>query len=278
MLEDSVEEGKTVRPTRRGRGNIRERGEDARSGDMLVATGRRISPGVAGLLAGAGCIAPLVTRRITALHIATGSEIVPPESTPGPGQVRDVNSAMVANWARTRGIRLRQTRVGEDESAVVNAIDGGHDLLLVSGGSSVGGQDNTERALIKAGFEILVSQVSVRPGKPVIVGRRGEEWAFGLPGNPLSHFVCLHLFAVAAVAAMEGGAARPRVRNRIVASAVAGNPRETWWPSIAESRSIRPLRWRSSGDLTSLARADALLRVPPSGLAAGADAEFVRAL
>lgn len=277
-LEDTIEEGKTVRFKRRGRGNIRSRGEDARTGDMLVAAGRRISPGVAGLLAGAGCVSPLVTRPLVALHVATGSEIVPPEATPSPGQIRDANSSMVGTWARLRGIEFRQTRVTEDESALLKAIEGERDLLLVSGGSSVGGQDNTGEALAKAGFEILVDQVMVRPGKPVIVGRRGDEWAFGLPGNPLSHFVCLHLFVAAAVAAMEGGAPRPRIRNRVVATAVAGNLRETWWPSIAESRSIRPLRWRSSGDLTSLARADALLRVPPSGLAAGADAEFVRAL
>lgn len=278
MLEDAIEEGPTVRFTRRGRGNIRVRGEDARSGDMLVAAGRRISPGVAGLLAGAGFVSPLVTRQLTALHVATGSEIVPPEATPGPGQIRDANSSMVGTWARLRGMEFQQTRVSEDEAELLGAIAGERDLLLVSGGSSVGGYDNTGETLVKAGFEIMVNQVMVRPGKPVIVARRGEEWAFGLPGNPLSHFVCLHLFVSAAVAAMEGGSPRPRIRNRVVSTAVAGNLRETWWPSIAESRSIRPLRWRSSGDLTSLARADALLRVPPTGIAAGEEAEFVRAL
>lgn len=278
MLEDALEDGKTVRLNRRGRGNIRVRGEDARAGDMLVASGRRLSPGVAGLLAGAGVMTPLVTRPLSALHVATGSEIVPPEATPKQGQIRDANSSMVGAWARLRGIQIRQSRVTEDKAALLKQIEGERDLLFISGGASVGGQDNTGEVLAQAGFEILVDQVLVRPGKPVIIGRRGEEWAFGLPGNPLSHFVCLHLFVAATVAAMEGGSPRPRIRNRAVATAVAGNLRETWWPSIAESRSVRPLRWRSSGDLTSLARADALLRVPPSGLAAGEDAEFVRAL
>lgn len=278
MLEDADEDGKAVRFKKRGRSNIRQRGEDARTGDMLVAVGRKISAGVAGLLASAGCTKPLVTRKLAALHVATGAEIVPPEATPEAGQIRDVNSAMVAAWGRPRGLQVAQVRVSEDAAALVKAIDGERDLLLVSGGSSVGGQDNTGKALMNAGFEILVNRVAVRPGQPVIVGRRGDEWAFGLPGNPLSHFVCLHLFVAAAVAAMEGGTPRPLVRNRIVAAAVAGNARETWWPAIAESRSIRPLRWRSSGDLTSLARADALLRVPPEGLAAGTEAEFIRAL
>ncbi|MBE2179974.1 MAG: molybdopterin molybdotransferase MoeA [Chthoniobacterales bacterium] len=278
MLEDAVEDGAAVRLKQRGRGNIRLRGEDASTGDILVAVGRKISAGVAGLLATAGCTSPLVTRRLSVLHVATGGEIVPPEAEPEAGQIRDANSAMVGAWARPRGLQLTQARVSEDMPALLRAIEGERDLLLVSGGSSVGGHDNTAKALAEAGFEILVSQVAVRPGRPVIVGRRGDSWAFGLPGNPLSHFVCLHLFVAAAVAAMEGGSPRPRVRNRIVAAAVAGNPRETWWPAIAESRMIRPLRWRSSGDLTSLARADALLRVPPSGIAAGDEAEFIRAL
>ncbi len=278
MQEDAVEDGAAVRFKQRGRGNIRLRGEDASTGDILVAVGRKISAGVAGLLATAGCTNPLVTRRLSVLHVATGSEIVPPDTEPEAGQIRDANSAMVGAWARPRGLQLTQARVSEDMPALLKAIEGERDLLLVSGGSSVGGHDNTAKALAEAGFEILVSQVAVRPGRPVIVGRRGDSWAFGLPGNPLSHFVCLHLFVAAAVAAMEGGSPRPRVRNRVVAAAVAGNPRETWWPAIAESRMIRPLRWRSSGDLTSLARADALLRVPPPGIAAGDEAEFIRAL
>ena len=121
----------------RGRANIRQRGEDARTGDMLVAVGRKISAGVAGLLASAGCTKPLVTRKLAALHVATGAEIVPPEATPEAGQIRDVNSAMVAAWGRPRGLQVTQVRVSEDSAALVKAIDGERDLLLVWG-SSVG--------------------------------------------------------------------------------------------------------------------------------------------
>ena len=228
------------------------------------------------MLASVGRVRPRVTRALEVLHVATGNEIVGAEIKPGAGQVRDSNSPLVAAWARGRGLRIRQKRVGEEADALRRAIEGRRDLLLVSGGASVGGHDCTAEVLDAAGFEILVTKVAVRPGKPLIVGRRGEEWAFGLPGNPLSHFVCLHVFVDAALAAMRGGAIAPVVRRGTVTSEVKGNPRETWWPAVEEREGLRPLRWASSGDLTVLAVADVLVRVPGSGLAAGAEAGFIR--
>ena len=173
-------------------------------------------------------------------------------------------------------MRIRQKRVGEDAEALRRAVEGHRDLLLISGGASVGGHDCTEAVLDAAGFEILVTKVAVRPGRPLIVARRGDEWAFGLPGNPLSHFVCLHVFVDAAVASMRGGLARPVLRRGTMTEGVKGNPRETWWPGVEERDGLRPLRWASSGDLAALAAADVLVRVPTSGLAAGEEAGFIR--
>jgi molybdopterin molybdotransferase len=276
MLEDAVEAEGMVRLAKRGRDHVRKRGEDARAGDVLVAEGTILSAGAIGLLASVGCVQPMMTRPLDVLHVATGNEIVPSESRPGAGQVRDSNSPLVVAWGRERGLRIRQKRIGEDAEALRRAIEGHRDLLLVSGGASVGGHDCTEEVLDAAGFEILVTKVAVRPGKPLIVARRGEEWVFGLPGNPLSHFVCLHVFVDAAVAAMRGGAAEPVIWRGVVKDAVPGNPRETWWPGVEERDGLRPLRWASSGDLTALAAADVLVRVPVSGLAVGAEAGFIR--
>jgi molybdopterin molybdotransferase len=276
MIEESTESGGVVSFARRGRDHVRRRGEDARAGDVVVRAGTTVGPGVVGLLASLGRIRPEVTRPIDVLHIATGNEIVGAEQKPSSSQIRDSNSPLVAAWAQAGGLRIHQKRVGEDAGALRGAIDGQFDLLLVSGGASVGGHDCTEEVLSAAGFEILVAKVSVRPGKPLIVGRRGKEWAFGLPGNPLSHFVCLHLFVDAAVAAMRGGSSAPVLRQTRVLSGVAGNPRETWWPAVEDPGGVCPLRWTSSGDLTALAKANALVRVPSSGLAAGAEAVFIR--
>jgi molybdopterin molybdotransferase len=276
MVEDAAESDGVVRFSRRGRDHVRRRGEDARVGDVLVADGTQLGPGAIALLASVGWVRPKVTRHLDILHVATGNEIVPVEERPGPGQIRDSNSPLVAAWARTKGLRVRQKRVGEDADALRHAIEGKRDLLLVSGGASVGGHDCTEEVLAAAGFEILVTKVAVRPGKPLIVGRRGEEWAFGLPGNPLSHFVCLHVFVDVALAAMRGKARAPVIGQGRVLAEVDGNPRETWWPAREESTGLRPLRWASSGDVTALGATDALLRVPASGLVVGGAVEFIR--
>ena len=276
MLEDAIESDGAVRFVRRGRDHVRRRGEDAKTGDVLMTAGTVLGAGAIGLLASVGCVRPEVTRGLDALHVATGNEIVDADHVPSVGQVRDSNSPLVGAWARGRGLRIRQKRVGEEADALRRAIEGRRDLLLVSGGASVGGHDCTAEVLDAAGFEILVTKVAVRPGKPLIVGRRGEEWAFGLPGNPLSHFVCLHLFVDAALAAMRGGAMAPVVWRRTVTTEINCNPRETWWPAVEEREGLRPLRWASSGDLTALALTDVLVRVPSSGLAAGAEAGFIR--
>ncbi|MBJ7326378.1 MAG: molybdopterin molybdotransferase MoeA [Chthoniobacterales bacterium] len=278
MLEDASVDGGRVSFTRRGRNHVRRRGEDARAGDELVRAGTLLSGGPIALLAGAGCTRPQVTRTIAAHHIATGNEIVDPSAAPRSGQIRDSNSALVCAWAQRRGMSVSQQRIGEDGAALRLALRDDCDLLLVSGGASVGRHDFTDSVLRQAGFEILVTKVNARPGKPLIVARRGEQWAFGLPGNPLSHFVCLHVFVDAALAAMNGSPEAPVLRRGQVTAAIAGHPRETWWPAGDGAAGLRPLRWASSGDLTALASADALVRVPVSGLAAGAQAGFIRSI
>ncbi len=276
MLEDAVQEDGPVRFLRRGRDHVRRRGEDARTGEVVVPEGSFLSAGTIGLLASVGKVEVEITRSPEILHVATGDEIVAADAELTGRQVRDSNSPLVAAWARRRDLAVRSLRVGEEPAALRRAIEGSRDLLLVSGGASVGRYDGTEDVLAAAGFDILLTKVAVRPGKPLIVARRGDEWAFGLPGNPLSHFVCLHVFVEAAVAAMRGGAWEPRCRRAVLRQPIKGNPRETWWPAVEDAEGLRPLRWSSSGDLTTLAAADALVRVPSCGLVVGAEAEFIR--
>lgn len=276
MLEDADVRGGAVSFRERGRDHVRRRGEDVRAGDVVISAGRLLGEGAIALLASLGCVRPLVTRRITAHHVATGNEIVAPDVMPGPGKIRDANSPLIRAWAAGHGMVFSQQRVAEDAPALRAALRDDCDLLLVSGGASVGPHDFTEQVLRDAGFEILVTKVSVRPGRPLIVARRGEQWAFGLPGNPLSHFVCLHVFVEAAFAAMNGSVDAPPLFEGRVASQISGNPRETWWPTTEGRGGLKPLRWASSGDLTALAFAGVLVRVPVSGLAEGAKAEFIR--
>lgn len=288
MKEDVALAEDRVRPLRRDGGrNIRERGEDAAQGRILVTAPVRLSAGSLALLASVGAVRPVVTRQPRVLHLATGNEIVPPDRTPAAGQIRDSNSVLVRAFLATHGIAPVQHRASEsyDEARALlrDPSAGAADLLLVSGGASVGEHDFTGRLLAELGYEILVRECAARPGRPLIVARRGNAIAFGLPGNPLAHFVCLHLFVQAALGLLAGLPPGAPFRQGVLASDLENgcNSPETFWPARWQWKSgaaaLEPLRWISSGDLGSLASANALIRVPQDAgrLARGAFVEFL---
>jgi molybdopterin molybdotransferase len=271
MREDAEREGEFVSvPRRDDERNIRLRGEDARAGQILIEPGIRLQPGALGLMASVGCAQPLVTRLPRVLHLATGNEIVPPEATPQRGQIRDSNSTLVRAFLDQWRIQPTQLRVPEDESAARAALEASApdaDMILISGGASVGEHDFTRHLLEQFGFTIHVSKTTARPGKPLIVAQHGNTIAFGLPGNPLAHFVCLNLYVRAALEAFAGRVAESVFHPGVLLTELPadGNARETFWPAHWRLHdgvaTLTPLRWSSSGDLTSLASANALIRV-----------------
>lgn len=271
MREDAEREGEFVAVLRRDdERNIRFRGEDARVGQVLIEPEIRLQPGTLGLLASVGCAQPLVTKLPRVLHLATGNEIVPPEEQPQRGQIRDSNSTLVRAFLDQWRIQPIQLRVAEDEAAARAALEGSAgdaDLILVSGGASVGEHDFTRRLLEQLRFTVHVSKTTARPGKPLIVARQGNTVAFGLPGNPLAHFVCLNLYVRAALEAWAGRPGDSVFQTGVLMTELPadGNARETFWPAHWRLHDgvamLTPLRWSSSGDLTSLASANALIRV-----------------
>lgn len=266
--------------------HVRPRGEDAAAGQVLVAEGEVLTPGALALLASVGCTRPVVTRLPRVRHVVTGEEIVPPDRPPGPGQIRDSNSTLVRAFLAGWGVVPEPVRVGEEAAPLKAALSppdaeaAAPDLVLISGGASVGRHDFTRGALEAAGFTLLVHKSTARPGRPLLVAQRGETLAFGLPGNPLAHFVCLHVYVRVALEVLLGGPPSAFVLGRLAAPLESGpGGRETFWPARAQweraTLRVMPLRWQSSGDLTALATANALLRVPAGAvhLAPGTEVE-----
>ncbi len=247
---------------------IRRRGSQARAGDELLAPGTTLRCGALALLASVGMVSPLVTRRARVAHLVTGGELIAPEAPARPGSIRDSNSTLIAALLATASAELAaHARVGEGYESASAAITGllatEPDLLLVSGGSSGGAHDHTARLLIANGFSLVVEQVASRPGKPLLVGVRGAQIAFGLPGNPLSHFVCFHLFVARLLARLAGASPAPLLRLPLAPGAtLRPHPRETWWPATRTTDGYAPLPWADSSDLTALVHTHALLRVP----------------
>jgi molybdopterin molybdotransferase len=266
--------------------NFRRRGEDMKAGRPLVQSGGRLDAGKLALLATAGYTQPLVSPRLRVVHFTTGDEIISPDQTPKPGQIRDSNSILVRSLLQKFSCDLEQKHLPENFETAWAQLDltriAAADLVLVSGGASVGDKDFTRPLLERLGFEIIFSQVNLRPGKPLIFGINGSRVAFGLPGNPLSHFVCFH-FAVATALAKLTGEIAPRLLRGKLAAKLDDKPcpRETLWPARLEFSGgeikLHPLAWASSGDVTCLAETNALIRGPANqgSIDAGADVDFL---
>ena len=268
--------------------NIRQRGEEMLVGDTVLPAGKKLDAGALALLASVGCTQPLVSPRLRVLHFTTGDEIIPPDQKPQPGQIRDSNSILIRTLLEKFQCDVTQHHLPEDFEQAKTEASGfrfqvsGFDLLLVSGGASVGDKDFTRPLLEWLGFETVFNRVNIRPGAPLIFGMDGARIAFGLPGNPLSHYVCFHLFVAAALAKLTGAESPKFVAGTLAAKLDdAPNPRETLWPARCELRNgkveLTPLHWSSSGDVAALVNTNALIRVPPNqgSIAAGTAVDFL---
>ena len=266
-----VQDGWMIPGCRTGTDYIRRRGEDARAGDTLLRQGLRLGAAEIGLLASVGIVNPLVSKQPRVAHFATGDELVDPGDTPGPSHIRDSNSALVRAFAQAEGgVMIHQSRVEDDAEVLTQklgaALDGGCDLLLISGGASVGAYDFGRTALDRVGFRMQFEKVNLRPGRPLAFATRDRQAAFVLPGNPLSHLAVLHCVVRVAFERMAGLEPVMQVLNARLADGVriGGDGRDTLWPVRVEMIAGEPvataLRWQSSGDITGLAGLNAFMR------------------
>ncbi|HTR41965.1 MAG TPA: molybdenum cofactor biosynthesis protein MoaE [Pseudomonadales bacterium] len=285
MQEDVERTGDCIKVLFRESGtNIRKRGEEIRGGGTVLEARTNLNAGTMALLAMVGCVKPLVSPRLRVAHFTTGNEVVPPDQTPKPGQIRDSNSILVRAMLEKFPCDIFQSHLRENldeaksqiakfKSQIENV-----NVLLISGGASVGEKDFTRELLAHLGFEIVFSRLNVRPGAPLIFGTSGRQIAFGLPGNPVSHFVCFHLFVAPALRGLTGAQAHKFLTGTLASKFDdAPNSRETFWPTRWDSHGLHPLKWMSSGDTTCLAEANALIRVPPNSdpMDTGAKVEFL---
>jgi molybdopterin molybdotransferase len=268
MVEDAVTEGDKLHThTAATRRHVRSKGSQAQRGEVLLPAGVPINPGAVAMLASVGATEPMVFSRPNVAHLVTGGELVPANCEPRAGFIRDSNSPLVAALLSEAGAsRTFHHHASESvEEAVAVLKDVEFNLLLISGGASVGAYDGTMDILSRLGFAVHCSKVNSRPGKPLIFATRGNCGAFGLPGNPLSHFVCFHLFVRRALDIMGGRSPRRTIRVRVAGDTPRPDPRETWWPAKVRAHEAQlvaeAIPWKDSSDITTLAHADALLRI-----------------
>jgi molybdopterin molybdotransferase len=250
---------------------VRARGSEGREGAVAVTAGTRLGAADLAILASVGAMQLEVTARPRIAHLVTGDEVMGPGERDEPGpRIRDSNSDLVAAVLRGIGQKVREHRRAPDDLGAttrrVAEMTDGHDVLLISGGASVGDHDYARPALEAAGFRFEVHGLDVRPGKPIGLARRGKQWAVALPGNPVSHLVALHVFVLPLLLAMEGAPpSTTRLQSGVLDAPLATSVprRDTFWPSIArrtgDAWRLTPCRFLSSGDLLGIAGANALM-------------------
>lgn len=253
--------------------NVLQVGEDVAAEEAVIPAGVRIRPAEIGGLMALGITRVQVARRPVVGILSSGDEVVPPEATLAPGQVRDVNTytlqALVAEaGGRPRTYGILPDREAELRAASARALEA-CDLVVLTAGSSVSDRDLTARVIDSLGEPgVLVHGVNVRPGKPTILADCGGKAVIGLPGNPVSALVIADLFVVPVVEALLGlQRARPRatLTARLAINLPSQTGREDWVPVkvVAEAEGFRadPVFGKSNLIFT-LARADGLVRVP----------------
>jgi molybdopterin molybdotransferase len=261
-VEDALEEGEGVRaavPPPAG-ASVRRRGEDVHLGQALLRAGHVVGAHEVAVVAGAGHARVACARRPRLAVLGSGDEVVPAGGELGPGQVFDANRPGVAAQAEAAGARVVARAVVPDDRdetvATIGALlDGDRgeapDLLVTTGGVSVGRHDHLRPALEACGVRQLLYGVEIRPGHPLWLGRRGEQLVLGLPGNPVSAAVCFHAFARPLLGRPDSWERRMPMAERYAKR----TPRTELVRCVETDGALRPLPRQGSHAITSLAGA-----------------------
>lgn len=248
--------------------NVAPRGSEVRAGHRVLLRGTVIDPSVIAVLAAVGRSSLQVGRRPAVATLVTGDEIVDPSQTPSEAQIRNSNGPAIRAQALWAGAEHRSLGVVRDDAeAIARAVEKGlcADVLVVSGGVSEGAFDLVEGVFDRLGIDVLFRKVAIKPGAPLVFGRRGSTLVFGLPGNPVSAQVTFDVFVRPALLKMQGAScvSRPAITVQIDGNAKNMSGRRAHLPAHARFESdgsvARLVPSRGSADIVAHAQANCLV-------------------
>ncbi len=288
IQEITSRDGDTVtinKPTATGR-NVRAKGIDFTAGQTLLAQGRRLTGRDLMLAAAMNYPTLSVHRRPKVAVLGTGDELVPPGSTPGPGEIVYSNGFALGALVRSEGAEAIDLGVARDKvehiaAGLRQARAAGADVLVTTGGASVGEHDLVQQALAAEGLDLSFWRVALRPGRPMMHGRLGAMQVLGLPGNPVSSYVCAFLFLVPLIRRLAGRDDVERVPEpaRLGRDLPANDERQDYLRATlqagADGPVATPLQTQDSSLMAGLAKADCLVIRAPHAPAAAAGSPCV---
>jgi molybdopterin molybdotransferase len=272
LTRESEDEVEILEHVDAGRSIVRKASE-IRAGETVLRAGEEINAAMIATLASFGYAQVKVGGQPRVAVMATGSELVDVGQKPGRDQIRDSNNYTIAAYAALAGAKVERLPLAVDDTESlkrqITAAAERSDVLITSGGVSMGVYDFTKAALRELGAEIYFERVALRPGKPTVFARLGNTLVFGLPGNPVSVAVTFNLFARTALLAMQGAKQAVLIEEvAVLARDLRGSiDRESYLPAVLRTDEkgtllAEPLKWGGSSDFVAFARAMALINVP----------------
>jgi molybdopterin molybdotransferase len=251
------------------RSNIAVKGEDIKENDIVLKKGTLIKPQHIAVLSSVGCTRPVVYQRPRVAIISTGDEIVEPWEKPGPTQIRNSNAHQLYAQVALAGAQPEYFGIAPDEEEasfrMMEKALRDHDILLLTGGVSMGDFDFIPGVIARLGATIRFKTIAVQPGKPTVFATLNKKRIFGLPGNPVSSYNIFILLVRPLVLAMMGGSERNLPLNMPLGTSYTRkkSDRMSWMPvTLSEDGSIYPMDYHGSAHVHSLAGADAIAAIP----------------
>ncbi len=264
-----TESGKILFTGKSTAANIAYQAEDVKQGDLMWKKGMQILPQHIALFAAVGCVRPLVARQPRVAIMSTGDELVEPDQYPGPGKIRNSNGFQLI--AQVKAAHCMPNYMGiipDDQQATDQAISTAlaeNDMVILTGGVSMGDFDFVPQIMKKNGVEILFQKVAVKPGKPTVFGRTGKTYIFGLPGNPVSSFINFEVFAKPLLYKMMGHdyQAHDLVLPMGIDFSRKKADRMEWLPvNYSAETGVIPVEYHGSAHLHAICLAQGIMAIP----------------
>lgn len=271
MVEDSliIHSGKVRYTGSFTKENISIKGEDIKNGDFVLKSGKLIRPQDIAVMASVGCTSVIVSKMPVVAVISSGDELVEPSEKPGLSQIRNTNAYQLMAQVQRAGARGKYWGIArDDEEETYNIIKRAiseSDLVLITGGVSMGDFDFVPSVLERAGVRILFSRVNVQPGKPTIFGVHPGALVFGLPGNPVSSFIQFETLVRPLINKMMGYQWVPLTIPLPMKDSFSRKSadRQAWIPVVITKEGfVSPIEYHGSAHISALALADGIIALP----------------